>query len=174
MYNQSIIQIGVSYRILTLSSMILTTHLLTGAAIAVTIHNPVLGGIFALLSHYFLDLLPHHEYSIHNFSRKQWSKSKLDFLKIMLDLFFGFSIIFLTSKNLTPAFFGGILGTVADALTVLFFIFPTNIVLSKHYAFHHGKIHSVHSPFPKNKVQLFGRFLIQLTVSFIAIFFLLR
>ncbi len=154
--------------------MILTVHLLAGAAVAVTVHNPALGGLFAFLSHYFLDLLPHHEYSIHNINQRKWGKAKLDFLKVALDIIFGFSIIFLTSKNLTPAFFGGILGTVSDALSVLFFIFPTNIILAKHYAFHHGIIHSVHSPFTKSKFQLYGRFLIQVLVSFVAIFLLLR
>lgn len=154
--------------------MILSVHLLTGAAVAVTVHNPIIGGIFAFLSHYFLDILPHHEYSIRNITQRKWGKSKFDFLKVALDIFFGFSIIFLTSKNFVPAVFGGILGTMADALTVLFFVFPTNIVLAKHYAFHHTKIHSVHSPFPKNKTQLWGRFFIQLLVSFIAIFLLLR
>lgn len=154
--------------------MILTTHLLTGAAVAVSIQSPILGGFFAFLSHYFLDLLPHHEYSIHNVTQRKWTKAKMDFLKIALDLFFGFAIIFLLSKNFAPAIFGGILGTTADLLTVLFFVFPTNIVLKKHYDFHHKKIHSIHSPFKKNNFQLTGRFLIQLLVSFIAILFLLR
>lgn len=154
--------------------MILSVHLLAGAAVAVSVNSPVLGGIFAFLSHYFLDLLPHHEYSIRNISQKKWAKAKIDFIKISLDLAFGFAVIILTSKNLAPALFGGFLGAAADALTVLFFVFPTNIVLAKHYAFHHGKIHSAHSPFLRNKKQLWGRFLIQLLVSFIAIFLLLR
>lgn len=140
---------------------------------AVNIHNPALAGFFAFLSHYFLDLLPHHEYSIHNVRQRKWAKAKMDFLKIALDLFFGFSIIFLMSKNFTPAFFGGILGTTADLLTVLFFIFPTNIILAKHHSFHFGKIHSIHSPFQKNNFQLFGRFLIQLLISFLAILLLI-
>ncbi len=39
--------------------MLLTNHVLTGAALALTIHNPVLAAPLALASHFALDSIPH-------------------------------------------------------------------------------------------------------------------
>jgi len=46
--------------------MILTTHMLAGAAAASKISNPFLALPLALLSHYLCDFLPHNDYSIIN------------------------------------------------------------------------------------------------------------
>ncbi len=78
--------------------MVLTSHILAGAAIATRINNPILGFVLAFLSHYFLDFIPHREYLIKNVKEKQWSKSYFDFLKIALDISLGvLIIIFLTN-----------------------------------------------------------------------------
>lgn len=66
--------------------MILTTHLLTGAALGANIQNPYLVAASAILFHFALDTLPHGDYLNKN--------SRLgEFWKVALDLAIGFSII---------------------------------------------------------------------------------
>jgi len=69
--------------------VLLTPHILAGVAIVTLTPNPILGLIFVLLSHYFLDLFPHKEYTIKTIRAGQWSKSLPDFLKVFLDIILG-------------------------------------------------------------------------------------
>lgn len=149
--------------------MILTAHLLTGAALATKIKIVPLAFILAFLSHYFLDFLPHKEYSIKNIFERRWRKSFFDFLKVTLDISFGILLVFILAKNLSLALAGGFLAILVDGFTLLFLIFPKSKILEKHYSFHIEKIHF----FKKKKISLFWEIFSQVIIIFIAIFLLL-
>ena len=148
--------------------MILTAHLLTGAVLATRIKFLPLSLLFAFLSHYVLDFLPHQEYSIKNIFEKRWRKSFFDFFKVALDISFGVLIILILSKNQPLALIGGFFAILADGLTLLFLIFPKDKFLERHYNLHQNRIHFVE----KKKVSQFWGILSQVIIIFIAIFFL--
>jgi len=132
--------------------MILTCHLLIGAAIASKIQPAPLALGLAFLSHYFLDFIPHQEYSLKNIFEKRWRKSKLDFLKIFLDFSFGILLILLFSKNPCPKpdlflgfepiiYAGAFFAVLPDGFTFLALIFEKSKILGKHHRFHQNTIH---------------------------------
>ena len=126
--------------------MLLTPHILIGVAIITQVHNPILGLVFVLLSHYFLDIFPQTEYSVKNIRSKQWSKSLPDFIKTFLDIVFGLVIIFWT-VGYTPLILVAVFVTIfPDGLTLLHCIFPANSLLKKHM-----KIHAAINAFFENK-----------------------
>lgn len=150
--------------------MILTAHLLTGAAIATKIHNPIMGLFFAFLSHYILDFIPHCEYIP---SLKKSSKiSPTVLFKIGIDFLIGVFILLLLCQNKFLALIGGFLAILPD-FDNLFFIFPwllKNRFLKTDVYFHLEKIHF----FENKKIPLFARILSQVLVILIAIYFLPR
>lgn len=149
--------------------MILTTHLLVGAAIASkTKFLPLpLSLLLAFLSHYLLDALPHREYSVKNIKRKIWKKSLSDFLKVFLDVFIGSFILLALSKNLLLALAGGLFAILPDGLILLGLLFP-NRLLKLHSNFHQ-KMH-----FPKDKkIPIFWGIFSEVLVSIVAIYTLL-
>ncbi len=159
--------------------MILTPHILAGAAIATNISNPFLGLILAFLSHYFLDFIPHREYSIKNIKKRQWQKSFFDSLKIALDIFLGILIILFLTKKLFLAFTGSFFALLPDGFTLLFLIFPENKFLKKHYFFHSKKVHffkdetnnftNTNSNSNNKKIPLIWRILSQILTIIISI-----
>jgi hypothetical protein len=66
--------------------VILTTHILSGAALGANIQNPYAVAAFAVALHFALDILPHGDY----LNKKS---SIREFWKVAIDLFFGFAII---------------------------------------------------------------------------------
>lgn len=121
--------------------MILTCHLLTGAAIALKIQPTPLALILAFLSHYLLDIIPHREYSIKNIFEKRWSKSFFDFLKVFLDIAFGALLILFLSKNQPIIYAGALFAILPDGFTFLALIFLKIKILRKHRNFHQNIIH---------------------------------
>ena len=161
--------------------MILSAHLLLGAAVASKIKYAPLAIILALLSHYFLDLIPHIEYSINNIAKKQWQKSAPDILKVLLDFFFGILLILTFSNNQPIIYIGALIALIPDSLTIISSIYPRsgnpssreflatlNKVLSKHDQFHTKKIHFL----KYKKIPTFWRILSQLLVVIISIILL--
>lgn len=144
--------------------MILTVHLLTGAALVSKIQSIPLALFLAFLSHYFLDFLPHpDEYSIRNIKEKRWRKSFFDFLKIGIDIFIGLLIIFILAGKQPIIYAGAFLAILPDFFTFLGIIFSNK--LWWHNDEFHEKIH-----FTKyQKISFFWRFFIQLIVSIIAL-----
>jgi len=116
--------------------MLLTPHILTGVAIIILVQNPILGLIFVLLSHYFLDLFPQTEYSVKNIRNRQWSKSLPDFLKTFLDIVLGLSIVFLTVGYTPLILIAVFVAILPDGFTLLHSIFPANSLLKKHMEIH--------------------------------------
>ena len=149
--------------------MILTTHLLVGAAIASKMPQPTfLALVLAFLSHYLLDLLPHSEYLIKNIKGRRWHKSFLDFSKIGIDIGLGTLLILIFSKNAPIIFAAAFLAILPDAFTLLNSIWP-NKVLKIHEDFHTKKIHFL----KYKKISLFWRISSQILVLLAAIYFLL-
>ena len=116
--------------------MLLTPHILAGAAIATKVHNPVFALILAFLSHYFLDLPPQTEYSVENIKEKRWRKSVLDFSKVFMDISLGVLLIFSFSENTFLIYAVAFLAILPDGFTLLAVIFHKNKVLKMHWRFH--------------------------------------
>lgn len=150
--------------------MILTPHLLAGAAIASKLSNPFWGLSLAFLSHYFLDLLPQTEYLITNIKMRSWSKSFFDFSKVFLDISSGVLLILLFSDNNPIIFIGAFLAIVPDGLTLVDIIFPNRKLIMRHQKFH-KTINNVYDSETKRKSPL-GGILMQIIVMLTAIFFL--
>lgn len=66
--------------------MILTTHILSGAALGANVQNPYAVAGLSIVLHFFLDLFPHGDYLN--------KKSRLrEFWKVAVDLAIGFSFV---------------------------------------------------------------------------------
>jgi len=146
--------------------MILTCHLLVGAAIANKIKFLPLAFFLAFLSHYFLDFIPHIDYSIKSIKGKKWEKSFPAFLKVILDISLGVLLISIFSKNQPVIFVGAFFAILSDGLNFLNLFF-SNRILEIHYALHQ-KIHF----FKNKKISFFWRIFSQILIVLTAIFFL--
>jgi len=148
--------------------MILTAHLLAGAALASKIQPAPLAFVLAFLSHYFLDIIPHWEYSTENIKEKRWRKSFPDFLKVGADICVGILLILIFSNKQPIIYAGAFAAILADGLTLLGLIFSNKLL--RHNDDFHQKIHFLRD----KKIPLFWRIFSQILVIFLAIFFLLQ
>ncbi len=146
--------------------MIAICHLLTGAVIATKIENIALVCIFAFLSNYLLDFIPHIDYTATNIYGKKWRQSFSDILKITIDLSLAFFLILIFSNNQPIIFVGAFFAVLSDSFTFLSLIFP-NGWLKIHDNFHR-KVHFLES----KKIPLFWRTISQVLVVVIAILLL--
>ena len=119
--------------------MILTPHLLTGAAIASGISNPILGLSLAFLSHYFLDMLPHWEYSIKNVKSKNWIGAVPESMRIIADFSIGVLLIVAITERTPFALLGAGFGIMTDLLGFLGVVFPNKLL--RYYDYLHAKTH---------------------------------
>jgi len=141
--------------------------MLFGAVIGSLIKNPILAVILALFSHYFLDLFPHVDYSVDNLKNKRWKKSLPDILKLSLDIFSSFLIIFLFSKNNLLIYICATTALIPDSMTLISKLFP-NQLFSWHDYIHTQKIHFL----KYKKISNFWRVLTQLTAISLSILLL--
>jgi hypothetical protein len=148
--------------------MILLVHLLFGALIGLYIKNPILAVILAFLSHYFLDFIPHNEYSISRVRSKSWKEACLDLLKIILDFSIGFLFILLLLNGRPIIFFTAFFSILPDGFSVLSMLFP-NKLFDLHNKFHRKKIHY----FKYKKISNFWRIFNQTIIVVISIFALI-
>ena len=146
--------------------MILTPHLLLGAAIASKIEYTPLAIILAFLSHYLLDMFPHIEYPIKNIQNKQWVKSLPDFLRVFLDFSAGILIIYFFSGWQIIIFAGALFSVLPDAFNLFNMAFPNNFL--KNHSNFHEKIHF----FKNQKISFFWRFSSQVLVIIISVILL--
>lgn len=147
--------------------MILLAHLLLGALIGEKINNPVLAAILAFLSHYFLDIFPHVEYSITNMTSKDWKKFLPVFLKIFLDFSAGIILIFTFSTNREIIYISAFFAILPDGFSILNLIFK-NKILAKHSRLHQEKLHY----FKYKKISNFWRIFNQVAIVVICILLL--
>ncbi len=149
--------------------MLLTPHILVGVAIITLVQNPILGLIFVLLSHYFLDLLPHTEYAIKTIRGRQWLQSLPDFSKVFIDIALGLGIAILIAGYSPLVLIAAFFAIFPDGLTLLHCIFPINGLLKKHV-----KIHVAINAIDENKkIPVFWGIVTQIIISIIAVFLLL-
>ncbi len=103
--------------------------MLTGAVVAVKTSNPLLGLVFAFLSHFILDIIPHKDYDIEGDVKKADSWSWLVFwhsaIKIIIDSLLGVLIILFLFKSdwsiLLIALAGAFFGILPDITTFLYY-----------------------------------------------------
>ncbi|MFA5386381.1 MAG: hypothetical protein WC297_01840 [Candidatus Paceibacterota bacterium] len=144
--------------------MILTPHILVGAAIGLKIKNPWLGFLAGLISHLILDAIPHREYGQEDSGKKIKAMRFSTILKVLLDISIGFGLIY--SVYVIKPFiinFWAIAGVILpDIISGLSWQFPNKFftVLTKFHLFHAKKFD--------------GKFgiIIQVFVSAIALYFI--
>ena len=110
--------------------MILTPHVLVGAAIGLKFKNPVLIFLTAFLSHFILDTIPHTEYDIAVLKEKPSKKFIKPAIKILIDLIIGLGIVFAASRmlsrmetfNINNLYLGVFSAILPDGLTVLYWL----------------------------------------------------
>lgn len=129
--------------------MLLAPHILVGAAVAASTQNPLLGLLFAFLSHFILDRIPHWEYSVEplrNIPAKGILYAAPILRRVALDITAGFVVLIVAvaiSTNdisFTAWAFGGFFGILPDGLSFLLFIRRKNgrwgIILKAFYLLH--------------------------------------
>ena len=151
--------------------MILTAHIVTGAAIASGIPNPLLGVPLALLSHFFLDMIPHNAYSIVNIKGGRWSRAFPDFLRVGADIFFGFLLVYLFSARETIAFIGAFSAIMPDGIALMDKIFRKNGRALPHQKLHEA-VNLIGDRTENKKIPLLGAIASQVAVAITAILFL--
>jgi len=111
--------------------MLLAPHILVGAAVAISIPNPLLGLLLAFLSHFILDRIPHWEYSVEplrNISAKGLLYVAPILRRVAIDITTGV-VLLIIAVTLSPDdipftawAFGGFFGILPDGLSFLLFI----------------------------------------------------
>lgn len=107
--------------------MVLTTHLLVGAAIGLKFRNIFLIAILCLISHYLMDALVHFDYMIiKKFKREGIKSSSKELIKILIDFSLGIILIlYFCGGKPYPHFilFGMLMTTLPDGLMLGYYIF---------------------------------------------------
>jgi hypothetical protein len=111
--------------------MVLSTHGAVGALMAAAIPNPIVGGVAAFASHFFLDSIPHWAYKMNSIERRtieggndlNFGKPFLkDFVNVAIDGTIGIALplVLLSisgrSDLMTNAFIGSVAGIFPDFL----------------------------------------------------------
>jgi len=123
--------------------MILSTHFITGAAVASCTDSLLLIVILPLMLHFILDIIPHWEYM------ENTSELKNKIPHIMIDALAGPAIVlpFLIWKfginypTIIWLFVGGTISVIPDGLSLLHVLFPKNKPLKQIFSFH-GTVHN--------------------------------
>lgn len=126
--------------------MILSIHILAGAAIGLKLHNWWFVFLLSIFAHYLMDTIPHREYDISSLKKKLSKKSMPDIAQITLDSLIGITLAFWFTWNSAPlaTIVAGIIGSVLpDFLTFIYWQTKTPL-LKRITDFHRYTIH------PKN------------------------
>lgn len=135
--------------------MYLTIHAAAGALIGSYINEPLVSFIVGLISHYFLDLLPHSDANISTEGHTAKSLRKLYFSKIVGLIYLDISLAIIVAAALftnnihflTPAIIWGMIGSVLpDIFQILSFFWPKNHYLKKINKFHNFIHYSPQKP----------------------------
>lgn len=148
--------------------MVLSPHLIAGAALGAKFQNPYLMPMVAIALHHLMDRLPHYDYKIMPFSASSTIKISLDILAGILTIAFIY-LFFNPAADLTSIINGVFFSALPDGILLLSLIFPKNNLLQKYQKFH-GLFH--YDPIKTHKFRLSGIY-VQVIISVIAIYFLL-
>ena len=161
--------------------MILTPHIIIGAAIGAKTHNLGLIIILGLLSHVILDKIPHWDYTfsnILNFPRtKNFKMLTIDLIKIAIDGLIGLLIVFLilwqkkllNFSHLPFILLGIFISVLPDIILGFLILFVPPHLSGKYFAFHHKYLHFKHKQ--KEGKFTFPGLLTQILVIVITILF---
>ncbi len=143
--------------------MILTPHLLVGAAIGSKVHSWWAVIILSIASHYILDAIPHFEYRVRFLKNKTFNRDlAVDSLKLGADFAVGFFTVFYlgaNSINFQNMALGMAAAVLPDFLQFLYFMTKTEVG-----AFFQ-KIHSYFHFDKKNLYAWHGVFTIIVTIT---------
>ena len=146
--------------------MILTTHILAGAAIGSKVHNYWLVAALSIVSHFVLDFFPHNEYGINGLKNGRLNKAfTLDFLKVAVDGIVGFfvaTLLFSDYQNFGYVFVGMIFAVLPDFILFLSYIFDSKILNAIKKA-HSGYVHFLKD----KKIPAYARVGIQVVIAII-------
>ncbi len=150
--------------------MILTAHILAGAAASSATDNYWLAGALGFLSHFALDFLPHNgEYSIDGLKQRKFNRRFLsDGLKVALDLVIGFSLVLyfiFSSHRKNIVLVGAIFGILPDLFSFLYYLFP---LYYSPVDYLHKKVHFLEN----KKINPFIKIFSQAAVSALALWIL--
>jgi len=155
--------------------MILTTHILSGAALGANVNNPYAVAGLSIVLHFLLDLFPHGDYLN--------KKSRLrEFWKVALDIIIGLSIVaaIIFIRGLAP---NNALNIENILIGILFSLLPDfttflhdwmKMKLLKPIYFFHQKLHLLHHPdfAPERKFRLKNN-LWDVFISFVSLLILI-
>ncbi len=118
--------------------MILSTHFITGAALASFSDSVVILFCSALILHFVLDAIPHWEYL------DEFDEIKQKWPLVAIDILLGPSLILFSIVGLYgfdwlkiwPFLFSGAVSVLPDGLSFLHFMLPQNRLLEKVFVFH--------------------------------------
>jgi len=131
--------------------MTLATHAVVGAALAAALPNhPLLGGLFAFVSHFMLDALPHWDYAILSASANPDAPAKLsldrlfllDLVRIGSDALLGLVVAGAVFFNSPVWFLGATFAILPDFLQFVYSKYPKGLV-AQLQAFHRW-VHTSH------------------------------
>lgn len=105
--------------------MVLASHILAGAVVAVKIQNPAIGLPLAFLSHFLLDALPHSEYSIKGLAEPGSKNFPRSAGKVLVDFSLGLGLaVFAAPSDINFLYLAGaiILAVLPDFFQLLTFL----------------------------------------------------
>jgi hypothetical protein len=150
--------------------MILTTHILSGAAIGANIQNPYLVAASAFAFHFALDILPHGDYLNKKSGLREFWKVAIDLAiglgTIAVILFFGDPAL----KNNSNILIGIFFSMLPDGITFLYWKMGVKF-LKPIYTFHQN-LHSAPEFSPGREFHLRNN-LLDILISFVSILILL-
>ena len=128
--------------------MLLTPHLLIGAAIGLKIPTLWLIIPISIFLHFLIDLIPHSHYSVDNIRQADIINSLKEFMMVALDIAFGTiicGILIWRSEFFIYAVAGMAVSVLPDALTFIYWQTKTP-VLKRLYDFHPESLHPKKDP----------------------------
>ena len=162
--------------------MVLTPHLLAGAAIGAKTHNLGLIVVLGLLSHLVLDRIAHWDYpnaGLSNYRQEKNLKNLfIEFTKIVIDGIIGLTVIWIISfwkkdlleiKNIFSMLIGVFFATLPDISLLFSYLILPEKISEKLVNFHHSFFHYKRPE--KDKDKPLGLFLEILMVFLIILVF---
>lgn len=148
--------------------MVLTPHILIGAAIGSQVNNAYLLIPLALASHYLLDIVPHVEYDIKTIAAGKINKKFFkEMAKVFFDIVAGIIIVFSLSRgsaSLKYVITGAFFGMLPDFIQLLAFFIEKNKILRKYRKFH-LQLHFLREVSIPGSLKIFTQLLIMILAA---------
>lgn len=152
--------------------MILLVHLIFGVALASVTPNLFLAILIALLSHYFLDAIPHIEYVKYKLGDTKLSiikNSKIIILQVILDVLIGILLAVIFTGISYKFFWAGFFAILPDTIFVIGLFWP-----NKFLDWHEMLDKKIHFLYNNKYFNVFWRIFFQVLIVIISILILQR